>query len=146
MRQHFQYIISLILMVGCCSCVVNNRLPPGEKLYYGAEIKIQKAPEIKTPSGELRKKLADLTAPKRNKMILSQPYKVWWWYVIGQPKKEKGIRYWLRNRFGEAPITSQSLNLQIVAQNMEALLENEGYFNSKVIADTLVFKKKLKAI
>ncbi|MCU7548032.1 BamA/TamA family outer membrane protein [Chitinophagaceae bacterium LB-8] len=146
MRRRLQNIIFIILLAGCCSCGVNRRLPAGEKLYYGAKVEVEKAPEVKTKTSVLKNKLADITAPKTNKMLLGQPYKVWLWYAIGQPKKEKGIKYWLRNKFGEAPVTSRSLSPASIAENMETLLENEGYFNSKVVGDTITVKKKLKVL
>jgi outer membrane protein assembly factor BamA len=144
MRKVLHHIVFIFLVVASCSCGVNRRLPAGEKLYYGAEVNIEKKPEVKTKTSVLRKKLAGIATPKRNKMLFGMPYKVWWWYVIGQPKKEKGFKNWLRNTLGEAPILSQNLNPALNVQNMKALLENEGYFNSTVVGDTLSRKKKIK--
>lgn len=79
-------------------------------------------------------------------MLFGKPYKVWWWYVIGQPKKEKGLVPWLRNTLGEAPVFLQDLNPELNAQNMETLLDNEGYFNSTVSIDTVNQKRKLRLI
>ena len=137
-------IIWLFLGIGCSSCGVNRYLPPGEKLYKGASIKVEKAPQVKTKTSALENKLAALATPKRNKQLFGSPYKVWWWYVIGQPKKEKGFKVWLRNTLGEAPVLSQDLNPLVNAQNMQTLLENEGYFNSQVAVDTSITKNKIK--
>src|SRR5215204_5010621 len=144
MRWGFSYIIWLLLSLVSGSCGVKRYLPPGEKLYYGASIKIKKAPEVKTKTTALQSRLAPLAVPKRNKQLLGKPYKVWWWYVIGESKKEKGFKVWLRNTLGDPPVLSQDLNPLLNAQNMQALLENEGYFNSQVGMDTSINKYKIK--
>lgn len=144
MRQVLQYILWLLLTISSGSCGVNRYLPPGERLYNGATIKVDKAPELKLKTGAIQNKLSTLATPKRNKRLFGGPYKVWWWYVIGQPKKEKGFKVWLRNTLGEPPVLSQDLNPILNAQNMQVLLETEGYFNSKVNVDTSTRKKKIK--
>src|SRR5690349_20083517 len=118
-------IISLAFSICSVSCGVNRYLPPGENLYDGASIKIEKAPMVKTRSSVLKNQIAPLAVPKRNKRLLGMPYSVWWWYVIGQPKKEKGFKAWLRNTLGDAPVLSQDLNPLINVEKMQRLLENE---------------------
>src|SRR4051812_49111038 len=144
MRLTLQHIAWACLLTGTTSCGVSRYLPPGEKLYDGASIKIQKAPEVKTGSNVLERKLTSLARPKRNKQIFGQPYKVWWWYKIGASKKEKGFKAWIRNVLGDPPVLTQDLNPLLNAKNMEALLESEGYFNSQVNADSSVKKDKIK--
>src|SRR5688572_17329509 len=138
MRQLLQYIVWVFLILFSGSCGVNRYLPPGEKLYNGASIKIEKEPAVKTKAAALQKKLEPLATPKRNKRLFGQPYKVWWWYVIGPSKKEKGFKLWLRNTLGDPPVLTQDLNPVMTAQNMQVLLEHEGYFNSQVNVDTSI--------
>ena len=144
MRRTLQHIACVCLLTGATSCGVSRYLPPGEKLYDGASITIQKAPEVKTSSTVLKRKLASLARPKRNKQIFRQPYKVWWWYKIGPSKKEKGFKPWIRNVLGDPPVLTQDLNPWLNSKNMEALLHREGYFNSQVVADSSVNKDKIR--
>ena len=144
MRRTLQHITWVCLLTGTTSCGVSRYLPPGEKLYDGASIKIQKAPEVKTGTNVLERKLASLARPKRNKQIFDQPYKVWWWYKIGPSKKEKGFKNWIRNALGDPPVLTQDLNPLLNSKNMEALLEGEGYFNSHVKWDSTVKKDNIK--
>ena len=144
MRRTLQHIAWVGLLTAITSCGVSRYLPPGEKLYDGASIKIEKATEIKTGSKALERKLASLARPKRNKQIFDQPYKVWWWFKIGPSKKEKGFKNWFRNALGDPPVLTQDLNPLLNAKNMEALLESEGYFGSQVKADSSVKKDKIK--
>jgi outer membrane protein insertion porin family len=144
MRRTLLHITWVCLLTGSASCGVSRHLPPGEKLYDGASIKIIKAPEVETRSKVLKNKLASLARPKRNKQIFNQPYKVWWWYKIGQSKKEKGFKIWLRNALGDPPVLTADLNPLLNAKNMEALLHSEGYFNSVVKADSSVKKNEIR--
>ncbi|HET7897086.1 MAG TPA: hypothetical protein VFL47_05440, partial [Flavisolibacter sp.] len=48
------------------------------------------------------------------------------------------------NTLGEAPVLSQDLNPQLNVQSMLALLENEGYFNSRIAVDTVSEERKIR--
>ena len=130
-------IYCFIMVVTICSCGVKRYLPAGERLYRGATIKVEKEKDVKASSRSLRKQIKLAAKPRANKFILGQPYKVWWWFVIGEPKREKGIRAFFRNKLGEPPILSSKVNAPVTAVNMQAFLENLGYFHSTVKGDTV---------
>ncbi len=121
-------------------------MPAGEKLYYGAKVKVELAPEIKARESSFGKKLAGITSPNRNRMFLGNPNRVWWWYVIGKPKKEKGFKAWLRKKIGEPPVFVSDVNLALNNENIEAYLANHGHFNSKATGDTVISGYKGKAV
>src|SRR3954471_8113946 len=131
-----------LLLTAGFSCGVKRHLPSGKKLYYGAEFKISKAPEVKTKTIEIKNSLMKYASPKRNKFLFGQPYKLWWWYKIGQPKKDKGFKNWLRNAIGEPPVFFSDLKPELNSQSMQTLLENDGNFNSKVTFDSSTKKNK----
>ncbi|MEP7142890.1 MAG: BamA/TamA family outer membrane protein [Ferruginibacter sp.] len=130
-------IYCLIIAVTISSCGVRRFLPAGERIYRGATIQIEKEEKVAASSRSLRKQLKLAAKPASNKFALGQPYKVWWWFVIGQPKRENGIRAFFRNKLGEPPILSSKVNAPVTAQNMQAFLENLGYFHSQVKGDTV---------
>lgn len=132
-----RYCIGLILVLAASSCSVQRFLPPGEKLYKGATIVVQKEPDVKQTNKQLKKHLKQAVSPGKNKFLLGQPYKVWWWYVIGESKSEKGLRPFLRRKLGEAPVLSSRVNAVVTAENMQAFMENTGYFHSTVQGDTV---------
>lgn len=132
-----KYFIVLCLLVAASSCSVRRFLPPGEKLYKGATIVVQKNPEVKKTNKQLKKHLKQAVSPRRNKFLLGQPYKVWWWYVIGESKKEKGLKPFLRRKLGEAPVLSSRVNAVVTAENMQYFMENTGYFHTTVQGDTI---------
>ena len=132
-----KYFIGLILILAASSCSVQRFLPPGEKLYKGSTINVQKDPDVKQTTKQVKKHLKQAVTPRRNKFLLGQPYKVWWWYVIGESKSEKGLRPFLRRKLGEAPVLSSRVNAVVTAENMQAFMENTGYFHTTVQGDTV---------
>ena len=128
--------ISIICICIASSCSVQKYLPEGEKLYKGATVKVTKNKETKTSAKSLKKTIAMAASPKPNKYLLGQPYKVWFYYKIGEPKREKGFKAFLRNRLGEPPVLSSRVNAKATAENMASLLDNLGYFHSTVQGGT----------
>ena len=135
MKQIFVYCLAILLLAS--SCNVGKYLPAGEKLYRGATVKVQKQKDVKASVKSLRKQLQLSVRPKPNKFILGRPYKVWWWYVIGEPKRPKGFKAFLRDKLGEPPVLSNRVNTKVTAENMNAYLDNIGYFHSTVKGDTV---------
>jgi len=138
--MNLKYLISLFFIAAISSCSVQRFLPAGEKLYRGSTVVVTKNPDIKTSSRQLKKQLKLAVTPRANKFLFGQPYKVWWWYKIGEPdpeKSEKGFRAFLRKRFGEAPVLSSRINAKVTAENIQAFMENTGYFHTTVQGDTV---------
>ncbi len=135
MNKRILYIFLLLIIASSCS--VKKYLPDGEKLYRGATVNIKKDKEVKTSIGTLKKQLKAAARPAANKFILGQPYKVWWWYVIGEQKRPTGLKAWFRKKLGEPPVLSSSVTPKSNAENMQAWLENNGYFHSIVKGDTV---------
>ena len=133
MKKIIFYCFTVVLFTTGCS--VKNYLPPGEKLYRGAKIVVNK-PEGGS-AGSLKKELQVVARPHANTFLLGISYKVWWWYFIGEPKKPKGLKAWLRKSLGEAPVLGSRVNAKANAENMQAYLENNGYFHSVVKGDTV---------
>jgi len=145
-NQLYRHSAILCIIILYCSCSVKRFIPAGEKLYNGAKVKVELAPEIKERESSFGKKLARITTPERNRMFLGGPNRVWWWYVIGTPKKEKGFKAWLRKKLGEAPVFVSDVNLALNTENIEAYLANHGHFNSKASGDTIISGYKGKAV
>jgi outer membrane protein insertion porin family len=139
-------IFGLIVLCFITSCSVKNKIPKGTYLYNGAKVKVEKAPDNKNKAKPIRKSLEKISAPKKNKMIFGFPYKVAIWYAVGEPKKQSGFKYWLRNRLGEAPVLSTTVDLESNAANMQAYLENKGFFKSRVGADKKIKGYKMTAL
>lgn len=127
----------LVLITISTSCSVRRFIPKGERIYRDASVKVKKENGVTATTRSLKTQLEAVVRPRHNKFFLGHPYKVWWWYVIGTPKREKSLKAWFRNKLGEAPIFSSRVNAPATAENMQAFLENIGYFHSTVTGDTV---------
>jgi outer membrane protein insertion porin family len=135
MKNLVGIVVILSLMI-FQSCSVQRFLPEGERLYRRATIKVEKHKETAGSEKSLKKILKPAALPKPNKFFLGQPYKVWFWYVIGEPKRETGLRAMLRKKLGEPPVLSSRINAKATAENMQSYMENLGYFHTTVQGDT----------
>ncbi len=130
-----QFYISLLLLTTAIlqSCNVAKRLPAGEKLYVGADFVLKTDSTISSSEKkQLTEQLEGLSRPRPNKRLFGFPYKVAFYYFIGEPKKEKGFRAGLRRSFGEAPVLASARGLIANSELMANVLENQGYFRSQV--------------
>lgn len=132
-------ILTILIFAGLISsCKVAKKLPPGEKLYAGASLKIIKNDSLNSEKlPELKEELLSLTRPLPNTTLplpfLSHyPYKVGFYYFFGTNKKEKGIKSWLKKNLSEEPVFINAALVDKNAANLEAVLKTKGYFNAKV--------------
>lgn len=144
MIKRVLYIFFIVFIAS--SCGVKRYLPAGEKLYRGATVKVEKDKEVETSKGTLTKQLKAVARPTANKFIFGQPYKVWWWYIIGEPKRPTGLKAWFLQQLGAPPVLSSSVTPKNSAENMQSWLENNGYFHCTVQGDTLNKNYFTKAI
>lgn len=146
--KHTAYFLCSIFLWAffTTGCSISKKIPAGSYLYKGASFSITKDEANKIKTGSIKRQLKKITAPIRNKRILGFPYKVWFWYAIGEPKKQKGLRYWLRNKFGEAPVLNTMVDVKTNAANFKSFLENEGYFKTNASGDTIIKGYQSKAV
>lgn len=135
----------LLSALTIASCSVRKFIPDNERIYKGASAKIIKQPGVKESNRTLRGLVLQAAVPKPNKFLFGHPYKVWWWYKIGEPKKEKGLKSFLRRKLGEPPVFASRVNAQTTAENMGSLMSNLGYFRSSVTGDTTNYSYFTKA-
>ncbi len=139
------YITGLCTLFLIMSCSIQKHLPPGTQLYKGATYTVVKEKDNKTSVRSIGKQLKSISVPAANKTILGFPYRVWFWYLVGEPERTTGFRYWLRYRIGQEPVLSTAVNVMANAANLQNYLENKGYFTSKVSGDTVVKGYKVTA-
>lgn len=140
-------ILGLSLFFFLSSCSVSKYIPQGESLYTGAKIKTVTdssftKDEIKALDGQLK----TIIRPIPNSSVFGFPYKVWLYYVLGEPKKEKSPRGWFRKKFGEAPVLASKRAVTINTEIISNYLNNEGYFRSTATGELIIEGKKAKAM
>jgi outer membrane protein insertion porin family len=85
--------------------------------------------------GMLETEMQEYIVPKPNDKILGARPWVWLYYVAGTPKKEKGIRNFLKKKIGQAPVLLKDATPDRTAKLLASYLNNEGYFESKVVPE-----------
>jgi outer membrane protein insertion porin family len=143
-NRYIKYFItlSIFFVFGCSN---TKYLPEGDLLYTGASVKVKDSIIKKKDRKALENQLEDLLRPKPNKQFLGLRPKLWIYNIAGQPKKEKGFRYWLRTKVGEEPVLFSKVDLDYNASVLRNFTENKGYFKTRVSADSTVRNKRVTA-
>ncbi|OXA77112.1 Outer membrane protein assembly factor BamA [Flavobacterium aquidurense] len=142
--EYIRYFIalSLFFVFGCSN---TKYLPEGELLYTGGSVTVKDSVIKKKERKELEKELEGLLRPKPNKEFLGLRPKLWFYNIAGEPKKQKGIRYWLRTKVGEPPVLFSKVDLDYNASVLRNFTENRGYFKTRVSADSTAKNKRATA-
>ncbi|MDR7372789.1 BamA/TamA family outer membrane protein [Flavobacterium aquidurense] len=142
--EYIRYCIalSLFFVFGCSN---TKYLPEGDSLYTGGSVTVKDSIIKKQDRKELENALEDLLRPKPNQQILGLRPKLWIYNIAGEPKKQKGIRYWLRNKVGEPPVLFSKVDLDYNASVLRNFAENKGYFKTRVSADSTAKNRRVTA-
>ncbi len=133
------YIFLILISLLLAACSGTKHLPNGEKLYTGAEIKLENA-------DKLNKKLVKAAAegavrPSPNKSYFGLRPKLWMYNIAGDEPKSK-LKKWLK-KTGEAPVLLSSVKPAVTAEIIDAQLFNMGIFKSFTESKTI--EKELTA-
>ncbi|PJJ09256.1 outer membrane protein assembly factor BamA [Flavobacterium sp. 1] len=135
-------VLSLFFVYGCSN---TKYLPEGDLLYTGSSVTVKDSTMKKKERKALENEMEGLLRPKPNKAILGLRPKLWFYNLAGKPTKDKGIRYWLRNKVGEEPVLFSKVDLDYNAAVLRNFAENRGYFKNRVSADSTVNNKRATA-
>jgi len=135
-------LVCLFFVLGCSN---TKYLPEGDLLYTGGSVTVKDSLIKKKQRKALETELEGLLRPKPNKQFLGLRPKLWIYNIAGEPKKQKGTRYWLRNKVGEPPVLFSKVDLDYNASVLRNFTENRGYFKTRVSADSTVRNKRVTA-
>lgn len=128
------------------SCSNTKFLKEGQLLYTGAEVKIESDSLTKKEKSELESAIKENLRPKPNSSFLGLRPKLYAYNATKEPKKEKGLRYWLKYKFGEEPVLLGDVDREFNKDIIVNYSENKGYFNAKAKYDTVSKNKKAQVI
>ena len=124
------------------SCSVTRNLPKGEKLYTGAEIKLESADKL---NNKKIKALADgAVRPLPNKSFLGFRFKLWMNNLAGEKPKTK-LAKWIK-KSGEPPVLLSSVRPGVTSAIIDAKLFNIGIFKSYTESKTIEKKRTAKVV
>lgn len=119
-------------MLICTSCNTAKYLAEGETYYGGARIKFKPVKKGIGGKRELEKDLEPLITPKPNTKVFGSRPGVWFWFRQRDAKKKKGLKAFIRRKFGQAPVLMSDVSPDKTAIMLTGQLQNDGYFKSEV--------------
>lgn len=139
--------VGLLFLFLLTSCSISKYIPQGESLYTGAKIKVNADSSINEKQVKLLdEQLKTIIRPIPNSTVFGFPYKVWFYYVVGKPKKEKSPRQWFRKRFGETPVLASKRAVNTNTEIISNFLNNEGYFRSTATGELSIKGTEAEAL
>lgn len=146
LNTYCKYFLASGMTAAVVSCSNTKFLKEGQLLYTGAEINIESDTLPKKEKKELKAALQENLTPKPNSSFLGLRPKLYAYNATKEPKKEKGLRYWLKYKFGEEPVLLGDVDREFNKDIIENYSENKGYFNARARYDTVAKNKKAKVI
>jgi outer membrane protein assembly factor BamA len=147
MKQQIKIFLIILSCFVIAACSNTKYLKPGQILYSGAEVKINPDSSHRIDDQkEVKSTLLVKTRPKPNTKILGLRYKLWVYNAAGETKKPKGIRHWLKTKFGEPPVLLSQVKLQYNNDVLSSYLLSQGYLQAAVTGDTVIKNKVGKAV
>lgn len=122
-----------MLILNACG---TGKLAKDELLYTGAKVKIINDTLAKNDKTDLKDGLEKNLTPKPNTNFLGLRPRVFIHNITPEPKKQKGLLYWLKYRIGEEPVLFGQVDRNLNRDILENYAQNKGYFNARVDYDS----------
>jgi len=140
MMKNIFFLILVFLLIAACTGT--RHLPKGEKLYTGAEIKLESADKLNKKMIKATAQLAVRPAP--NKVYLGNRPRLWLYNVAGEDPKSK-LGKWFKKK-GEPPVLMSSVKPGVTRAIIDAKLFNIGIFKSYTESKIVEGKRTGKVI
>ena len=127
------YVLMVSAMI-ISSCSTTKYVPKNDRLYLGADVKMDDKGIKKQEKKSLETDLESVTRPKPNSSILGIRFKL---MIYGlRNEKGKGPGSWLSRKFGEPPVLFSTVKVDFNRDLIANRLENRGYFRATDTTDT----------
>ncbi len=135
-----------IILLSFGSCSVTKKLPPNEKLYIGAKVRIEDDSIRTKQKKALVNELEGIVRPKPNKDILGIPFKLMFYNLIDTTYKKKGLKHFIKYKLGEPPVLFSQVSTEANNKIIDNRLENRGFFKTRTSAEVIEKNRKVKVI
>ncbi len=134
MRLYIQYIALVLVILGSFySCSITKYIPEDERLYTGANLKIESDSIIKNEDG-LKADLELVLRPEPNSKFLGI-YTGLYYYYKNQKENPGFINRWLYKKLGEEPVYQSDVKPYEIEDLLLNRLENRGFFYSRASSE-----------
>jgi hypothetical protein len=106
-------ILSAYIVLLAASCSNTKNLGANQNLFVGADEKIKSADKLSSSNrSTLESEMHSLVRPKPNSTVLGVRFKLTVYNMFNEPKKPKGLIYWLKYKVGEPPVLASGSVLE----------------------------------
>lgn len=137
------YLVFSLIFLASCSNTKN--LPPGDSLFLGGKVRVKDKEVPKKERKVIANDLSGAIRPTPNRKTLGMRVKLAIYNMAGEPKKQKGLKHWLRTKVGEPPVLTSQFDQEANRKLLVNILENRGFFYPKVSGSTETKRKKTRA-
>ena len=139
MRKKDTIILSAVFCISAltASCSMTSGLPEGETLYRGIEEINYSETQNDSHYVMMREEMEAALACMPNGSFFGSSsytspfqYRLWIWNATAH--KNGAVAKWLARTFGKAPVTMSEVNPPLRINVAEAVLQNNGFFRSKI--------------
>lgn len=132
-------LIAACLFLSACS--TTKHIPADDALYTGATVKLNAENVSSQQKKVLNTDLEGMTRPRPNSRFLGIPFKLLLWNLF-YTTKQKGLKAGLQRKLGQPPVLASSVDLDANIKLLQNYLENKGFFQAAVTADSSWKKRK----
>lgn len=125
------HILLPALFLFLTACSATKYLKEDQSFYAGSEIKFHSKGRVGGKK-ELKRDLEAMIVPAPNTEILGMRPGVWLFFRERDADQKKGLKAFIRRKFGQVPILISDIKAEQTAKMLEGQLQNEGYFKSEV--------------
>lgn len=119
------------IWAGLTACTNLRYLEDNQKLYTGHQLEIQAQEKIRNKS-EVERQLNSVIRPEPNQKILFWRPRLWLYHIAGQPRRDRGIRHYIKEKLGRPPVLLSEVNPERTTRLIENRLHNLGFFDAEV--------------
>ncbi|WP_220628138.1 translocation and assembly module lipoprotein TamL [Confluentibacter sediminis] len=141
-NNYITLLFSVTILIGCSG---TRNIPEGDLLYIGHSIEVEKGKESAKIRRKITSELNDLIRPIPNKSIFGMRPSIFFYNLVGEVKKDKGFKHWVKYTLGKEPVLMSDVDLEYNKKVIQNYVENNGFFNAESKADSTRTGKKAKA-
>lgn len=138
------FFVTVVLSMALSGCTGLGKLAEGEYIFTGTEINYDSV-HLLSNRREAQSELDNLIKTPNTKFLWMRPF-LSIHNSVKEPKKEKGVRYWVKYKLGEIPVKLSDLNLPQINAAMVNRLNNLGHFEAEASFTTENTKRTAKVI
>jgi outer membrane protein insertion porin family len=122
-------LVSIAIILGGCNAT--KYLGEDQRFYAGSVVKLEPQGKVGGKK-QIKEELESLIIPAPNTEVFGMRPGVWLFFRERDQNKKKGLKAFIRRKFGQVPVLMTDIKPQQTAKLLEGNLNNNGYFRSEV--------------